>query len=70
MISNSYYDIKNACRMGGGGESESNDASIIKVNVRYKFKNDEKEYREWMTMIQFKNLQSLSITEYCEIISK
>lgn len=56
--------------MGGGGESESNDASIIKVNVRYKFKNDEKEYREWMTMIQFKNLQSLSTTEYCEIISK
>ena len=56
--------------MSGGGTDKSNDASVAKVNVRYKFKNDEKEYREWLTMDQFRNLQSLSLIEYCEIISK
>lgn len=54
--------------MGGGGSSENNDASATKVYVRYKFKKDEKEYRDWLTMTQFRNLQSLLPIEYCEII--
>lgn len=55
--------------MGGGGTSGSDDASVAKVYVRYKFKNDEKEYRDWLTMTQFRNLQSIPIIEYCTIIS-
>lgn len=56
--------------MSDGGSFEYDDASISKVYVQYKFKNDEKEYRGWITMAQFKNLQSIPIIEYCMIISK
>jgi len=54
----------------GGGSSENDDVSIAKVYVRYKFKNDKKEYKEWLTMTQFRNLQSFALIEYCEIISE
>jgi hypothetical protein len=49
--------------------SEDNDMLNAKVYVRYKFINDEKEYHSWLTMAQFRNLQSLSIIEYCKIVS-
>ena len=54
--------------MGESDRFENNDMS--KVYVRYKFKNDDKEYHHLLTVTQFQNLQSLSIIEYCIIIEK
>lgn len=55
--------------MSGDESFEYDDSSAPKVHVRYKFKNEEKEYIGWLTMTQFKNLQSIPIIEYCIIIS-
>lgn len=56
--------------MNNDGSFEHDDSSGPKVYVRYKFKNDEKEYKDWITMPQFRNFQSIPIIEYCIIISK
>ena len=56
--------------MGDDGSFECDNSSVSKVYVQYKFKNDEEEYKGWLTMAQFKNLQSIPIIEYCMIISK
>lgn len=41
-----------------------------KVLVRFKFKGENNEYQEWMTLFQYDNLKLVKIIEYCEIISK
>lgn len=41
--------------MGSGGLKS--DDSDRKIFVRFKFKNEEREYREWITDIQYKNLK-------------
>lgn len=56
--------------MEGEGSFEHDDSSDSKVHVRYKFKNDEKEYKDWLTMTQFTNLQLIPIIEYCIITSE
>ncbi len=56
--------------MGDGRSFEYDESSVSKVYIRYKFKNDEKEYQGWLTMAQFKNLQSIPIIEYCMIVSE
>jgi hypothetical protein len=55
--------------MGSGGLMKSNDDSTSKVFVQYKFKKDETEYKDWLTKTQYKKLKSLSMIEYCKIIS-
>ncbi len=65
-----YLDDVSHFSMSDGGSFECDDSSISKVHVQYKFKNDEKEYRGWLTMAQFKNLQLIPIIEYCMIISE
>jgi len=41
-----------------------------KVLVRFKFKGENNEYQEWMTLFHYDNLKLVKIIEYCEIISK
>ncbi len=53
--------------MGSSGDKQGSD-DLPKMFVRYKFKNDNKEYEEWLTETHYKNLKSLDLIEYCKII--
>lgn len=61
--------MQSKINMGSGGLMKSNDDSTSKVFVQYKFKKDETEYKDWLTKTQYKKLKSLSMIEYCKIIS-
>ena len=40
-----------------------------RINVRYKFKNNDEVHVVLVTWSQFENLKEISVIEYCELIN-
>ncbi|CAE6486027.1 conserved hypothetical protein [Candidatus Nitrosotenuis uzonensis] len=50
-------------------DQDEKDYNNDKVLVRFKFKDENIEHQEYMTLFHYNNLKLVNIIEYCEIIS-